>query len=141
MNPYACYPAPRTFRKMHRRQPNSYYRTGFPVSNGVNPYTRPAANIRREDNAFLIELAIPGMTRDQLQLEVKDQVLTVSSREQESTTTTKFTRKEFDYTNFRRSFRLHEHADNDAMTARLDQGVLTIRIPDRQVEKTKITIQ
>ena len=124
MKSYACYPGART-------------RFNAPVGGFVNPYSprftnestmkypvanRPAANIIREENGFKIELAVPGLAKDQIKIELK------------------FVREEFDYTGFKRAFRLHQTADTDAMSATFDQGILTLVIPDKVPVTTKINI-
>ena len=69
--------------------------------------TRPAVNIVEVDNGFKMLVAIPGLSKDDLKIDVKDNVLTVSAElEKEPTEGETFKRKEFDYSNFKRSFKL-----------------------------------
>lgn len=141
MKSYACYPGART-------------RFTAPVSGFVNPYlvratnealakhnvaSKPAANILREEGAFKIQLAVPGLSKEQIKIELhEDQLIISGPAPMESKP--KFVRQEFDYSGFKRSFRLHQNADTSAMTAAFDQGLLTIVVPDKAQVTTKINI-
>lgn len=142
MKSYACYPGART-------------RFKAPVAGFVNPYfpqfaneavkrnpvaNRPAANIIREENAFKIQLAVPGLTRDQIKIELHEDQLIVSGPAASAEPKPKYLREEFDYTGFKRTFRLSKQTDTSAMSAAFDQGLLTITIPDKVPVTTKINI-
>ena len=142
MKSYACYPNGRT-------------RFQAPMGGFVNPYftqttndeigrnhvaTRPAANIIREEGAYKIQLAVPGVSKDQIKIEFIDGQLIISATPAEATDNQKFVRKEFDYAGFKRTFRLHKNADTAATHASFDQGLLTIVIPDLAQVTTKINI-
>jgi len=143
MKSYACYPGART-------------RYQAPVARFANPYltqftndafkkypvaNRPAANILREEGAFNIQLAIPGLAKDQVKIELHDDQLIITGPSPSEEAKPKFVREEFDYTGFKRTFRLHKNADTSAMSATFDQGLLTIHIPDLAPVSTKINIQ
>lgn len=142
MKSYACYPGART-------------RFKTPVAGFVNPYfpqfaneaikkypvaNRPAANIVREDNAFRIQLAVPGLTKEQIKIELHEDQLTISGPAATADPKPKYLREEFDYTGFTRTFRLSQQADTSAMSAAFEQGLLTITIPDKVPVTTKINI-
>ena len=143
MKSYACYP-------------KSGMRFQAPVSELVNPFytqfaredvkqnpvaNRPSANIIREDAAYKIEVAVPGLSKEQIKIELIEDQLVVSGPEANKDAEQKFVRKEFDYTSFKRTFRLNKNANTDAMTASFDQGILTIVIPDASPETININIQ
>ena len=102
---------------------------------------RPAANVLRTENGFQIELAIPGIPKDQIKIQVVENELLVTANVQTNEKETRFVRKEFDYNGFKRSFTLHQDADTDNLKASFDQGILTIVIPNREPEMKKIEIQ
>jgi HSP20 family protein len=144
MKTYACYPGFRT-----RFSPGtSAYQTptnpSYRFSNEVKD-TQPAANIIRNEGAYEIKLAVPGLSKDQVRIELKDDQLIISAVASEApnqdSAQPKFIRREYDLTGFKRTFRLHKNADSNHMTARFEQGVLTIVIPDREPESIKIDIQ
>ncbi len=143
MKSYACYP-------------KSGMRFQAPVAGFTNPYfaqyakeaakqnnvaNRPSANIVREEAAYKIQLAVPGLTKEQIKIELNEDQLIVTGPEANKETEPKFVRKEFDYAAFKRTFRLHKNANTAAMTASFDQGILTIVIPDASPETININIQ
>ena len=143
MNPYACYPNART-------------RFQAPVRGFVNPFfpqftnetvkrypvaSKPAANILREENGFRIQLAVPGLSKDQIKIELHEDQLIITGPAASAEAKPKHIREEFDYAGFKRTFRLHQNADTAAMSATCEQGILTIVIPDKAQVTTKINIQ
>ena len=92
--------------------------------------TLPAVNIQEHDKHFDIELAAPGYKKDDLHVEVNEGMLTISSeKKQESAEEKKnYTRKEFSYSSFRRSFALPENVDADSLKAKFADGVLKLTI-------------
>jgi len=139
MKSYACYPGmrfqPRTARFVSPRYPHSYstQQTDSMVSS-------PSANILRKESAYVIEMAVPGLGKEDIKIEVINNELVVSAVEATQESKTNFVRHEFDYKKFKRTFRLHKNANADAMTASFNQGILTIVVPDREPETRKIEI-
>lgn len=92
--------------------------------------TLPAVNIKERDKQFEIELAAPGYKKEDLQVEVHDGLLTISSEKKQESEVEKqnYARKEFSYSTFRRSFALPEHVDADSLKAKFADGVLKLTI-------------
>lgn len=90
----------------------------------------PAVNIKDNTDHFAIELAAPGYKKDDLKVQVNDGVLTISSQKRsESEQEEKgYTRKEWSYSSFSRSFVLPENTDADSMKAKYDDGVLKLTL-------------
>ncbi len=99
----------------------------------------PSANIKETDNAYTIELAIPGFTKDDFKIEVRDRVLEVSSVSQSENEEQKesYIRKEFSYSSFSRSFRLPRTVDTDQISATYENGVLNLALPKKEEAKVK----
>lgn len=142
MKSYACYPNGRTrFQAPMGGFVNPYFTQKTNEAAGSNPVAnRPAANIIREEGAYKIQLAVPGLSKEQIKIEFADGQLIVSGAAKETTEKPKFVRAEFDYAGFKRTFRLHKNADVAAASASFDQGLLTIVIPDLAQVTTKINI-
>lgn len=94
----------------------------------------PPVNIHETAEAFKIELAAPGMQKDAFSIQVDKDVLTISSEKKEEQTaeSPKYTRKEFSYTSFSRSFNLPETADKEQIAAEYTNGVLTLTIRKKE---------
>jgi HSP20 family protein len=97
----------------------------------------PAVNIREDEKAFYLELAVPGMDKKDLKIEVKDDVLTISSehKEEKDEDTEGYRRREFSYSSFCRSFYLPEDVNGEKIGASYKDGILNVTIP--KVEETK----
>lgn len=119
------------------------------VFNGFNSShqnsTSPAVNIEEGDKEFTIEVAVPGLSRKDFRIEVEDDVLTISSVDQRKKEEKKrnYTRREFSYHSFKRSFQLPETIDQDQIKASHESGVLNITLPkkDEVVQKAPKQIE
>lgn len=92
--------------------------------------TTPAVNLIEQDTQFLIELAAPGNKKEDFEIEIEDGILSISSSNKEDNTSEKetFTRHEFSYNSFRRSFTIPESVDNSSIEASYSEGVLLIKL-------------
>jgi HSP20 family protein len=92
--------------------------------------TTPAVNLIEQDTQFLIELAAPGNKKEDFEIETEDGILSISSSNKEDNTSEKetFTRHEFSYNSFRRSFTIPESVDVSSIEATYNEGVLLIKL-------------
>lgn len=102
----------------------------------------PAANVKENDKEFKVELSAPGFKKDQLKIEMKDDILTISGeyKEEKTEENERFTRKEFSQSSFVRSFQLPTSADSDNIKAEYKDGILNILIPKKEevINKNKV---
>lgn len=103
----------------------------------ANGGTLPAVNVKETDEDFQLEVAAPGMAKDDFTVEVKDGILTISAQRETKNGETKenYTRREFGYTSFRRRFTLPETADDANITARYTDGILFLTLPKKEEAK------
>lgn len=104
--------------------------------------SRPAVNVLERDDHFAIEVAAPGLRKEDFTVNVDKEVLTISAEREtssgeENKENGRYTRREFAYTSFRRSFTLPESVDTDHIAAAYENGVLTLRLPKREEAKAK----
>ena len=93
--------------------------------------TTPAVNIIEQDTQFLIELAAPGNKKEDFEIEIEDGILSISSSSNKEDNTSEketFTRHEFSYNSFRRSFTIPESVDVSSIEATYNEGVLVIKL-------------
>jgi len=97
----------------------------------------PAANVKEKDDAFYIDLALPGMQKEDFQVNVENHTLVISSEQKEESKEEKdeYTRQEFSYRSFRRSFALPESVKADDIQAKYEDGVLKLIIPKKEEAK------
>lgn len=96
--------------------------------------TVPAVNIIEKETEYKIELAVPGMRKDHFEIEMEEGILSISANQEEEKTSKKekFTRREFSYNSFRRSFTIPESVDPAKIDANYTEGVLFISLPKRK---------
>ena len=101
--------------------------------------SRPAVNISEDDKGYTIELAVPGIAKDKFNLEIENDVLTLSSEQNEIKDEQKqnYLRREFNYQSFKRSFELPETIDQEQINANMDTGILTLSLPKKEEEIQK----
>ena len=110
---------------------DEFFGTSFPLSTTSVRTNVPSVNIVETDTAFEVAVAAPGKTRKDFNVELDDHVLTISSESthKDESKTAQFTRREFAYDSFQRSFRLPETIDTSGIKAKYDNGILTIALP------------
>ena len=113
---------------------DEFFGTSFPLTTTSAHSHVPSVNIVETDTAFEVAVAAPGKTRKDFNVELDDHVLTVSSEttKKDESKTAQFTRREFAYDSFQRSFRLPETIDTSGINAKYDNGILTIALPKLQ---------
>ncbi len=106
--------------------------------------TLPCLNIKESDNEFEVEVAAPGFSKEDFNVELNRDTLTVSSDkkvENEIKEGQQFTCREFSYQSFSRSFTLPNIADSEKIEAKYDSDILKITIPKKEEAKVKPTRQ
>jgi len=103
--------------------------------------TLPAVNIRENNDEFMIDVAAPGMTKEQFHIDYENGRLTISSEKKEEKredSKDSYTRREFSYMSFQRTFTIPENlVDGDKIKATYNEGILNISLPKREEIKPK----
>lgn len=101
----------------------------------------PAVNIQETEESFSVEVAAPGKTKEDFNIELENDVLTISSEDKKENETTekngRYTRKEFSYSTFKRAFSLPDSVDSEKISAQYNNGVLEILLPKREEAKVQ----
>lgn len=94
----------------------------------------PAVNIKETNNEFVLELAAPGMKKSDFNIEVDNKMLSISSEvsEKNKTEAGNYSRREFGYASFKRTFNLPETVDAAKVSASYNDGILTVNLPKRE---------
>ncbi|MEA4868498.1 Spore protein SP21 [bioreactor metagenome] len=102
--------------------------------------TLPSVNIKENDESFDLEMAAPGMVKEDFKVEVNQGILSVSSEkrvENQEAESDRYTRREFSYQAFCRSFSLPSSVDSDKIMAKYENGILKVHIPKKEEAKPK----
>lgn len=103
--------------------------------------TAPAINVLDTKDAYLLELAAPGMTKQDFNVHLDedgDLVINMDHKEAEKKEEhTHYLRREFSYTNYEQSYTLPEDVESDQIAARVENGILTVTLPKKAKEEPK----
>jgi len=102
--------------------------------------TIPSVNIKETEDEFEVEMAAPGMEKNDFKIELNNSVLTISSEKQSESQEGEgknITRREFSYQSFNRSFTLPAIVETDRITAKYENGLLRVNIPKKEEAKPK----
>ena len=101
--------------------------------------TLPKVNVKEDEDSFTIEVAAPGMEKEDFDVQLDHNRLTISSQKEteKSEEAEKYTKREFAYHSFQRSFTLPDSANGEKIDAKYNNGILTLSIPKRDEAKPK----
>jgi HSP20 family protein len=111
-----------------------FFTRDFRIEHPTRTFDVPSVNIIEKSEGFALDLAAPGKKRGDFQVEVDNHVLTISTENQSTQESTDgdYSRREFSYDAFQRSFRLPKTVDTTKIKASYDNGLLHISIPKRK---------
>lgn len=98
----------------------------------------PAVNIKEDTTSYRLDLAVPGRKKEDFMIEVDNEVLTISAEIKEELTSeneeekVKYTRKEFAFSAFKRTFTLPETVNTDKIEASYEDGILSFKLPKKE---------
>ena|SRR5690606_28204763 len=120
------------FDDLFNRDPFDWSRT---EGNGLVP----RVNIKEKEDGFGVEIAAPGMKKEDFHVQLDNDMLTVSSEVSKDQEEEKenYTRKEFSYHAFRRSFYLPNTVETENINAKYQDGVLSLWIPKKEEARKK----
>ena len=110
-------------------------------NNSSTNTTIPMVNIKEDNDNFLVEMAAPGMEKNDFKVELDGNVLTITSEKQNENEVKegeRYSRREFSYQSFQRSFQLpKEVVDAEKIEAKYENGVLRLLIPKKEEAKPR----
>ena len=99
----------------------------------------PAVNIKENDQSFELELAAPGYEKKDFKIDVQDGVLNICAEksEEREKEETNYTRREFSYSSFNRSFTLPENVNSEKVQAKYENGLLYLTLKKAEIKEAK----
>jgi len=109
------------------------------TSNFNSGMTLPKVNIKESADAFTVEMAIPGLKKSDFHIDIENQSLCISTeiKQENEQSEEIYTRREFGYSSFKRTFSLPESVDDDKIDAKYSDGILSILLPKKEEAKQK----
>ena len=109
-------------------------------------YTAPAINVKESDKAYTVELAAPGMKKEDFNVHINDEgnlIIKMESKQEkkDEDKNTRYLRREFSYSKFEQTLILPDDVKKDDIKARVEHGVLTVELPKVVEEKVKLSRQ
>lgn len=122
----------------------NFFENEFPTFNASEFMKTPAlVNIKDAKDSYKIEIAAPGFKKEEMNVKVEGNLLTVSAETKTETETQeeKFTRKEFNFSEFKRSFTLPKTVDAAKISGVYENGILTVTLPKKEEAIEQKTIE
>ena len=116
---------------------NEFFNEDFGMNLINGNHSVPSVNSIENNDSFEIDLAVPGMKKDDFKIELIDKVLIISSENSNSIENDNMRLNEFNYSSFQRSFRIPESVDLDKIKANYKNGILKIKLPKKKDSITK----
>ena len=109
-------------------------------------YTAPAINVKESDKAYTVELAAPGMKKEDFNVHINDDgnlIIKMESKQEhkEEDKNTRYLRREFSYSKYEQTLILPDDVKKDDIKAHVENGVLTVELPKVVEEKVKLSRQ
>lgn len=117
---------------------NEFFNQDFPVSFRNGTQKSPAVNVAETEDGYRLEVAAPGLAKEDFEVRIDKDLLTISAKKSvtsEEKKAEKYTRKEFSYVEFKRSFHLPETVDANSVKATYEHGVLNVNLDKKPEAK------
>ena len=109
------------------------------TSNFNTGITLPKVNIIETADAFIVEMAVPGLKKSDFDINIDNELLSISTetKEENEQREVNYTRREFGYSSFKRTFTLPESVNDEKINASYKEGILSILLPKKEEAKQK----
>ncbi len=117
-----------------------FYNNNMPKANA----TAPAINVLVSDNEYTVELAAPGLRKEDFVINVNadgDLTIKMEKKQSENEQKARYVRREFSYSKYEQTLILPEDVDKDKISAKMADGVLNINLPKLKQEEVKVARQ
>ena len=116
---------------------NEFFNDDFGMNFLNRSHSVPSVNSLENNDSFEIDLAVPGMKKEDFTIELNDKILVISSETSNTMENDKMRLNEFNFSSFQRSFRVPDSVDQDKIKANYKNGILKIKLPKRKESISK----
>ena len=116
---------------------NEFFNDDFGMNVLNRSHSVPSVNSFENNDSFEIDLAVPGMKKEDFTIELNDKVLVISSETSNTMENDKMRLNEFNFSSFQRSFRVPDSVDHDKIKANYKNGILKIKLPKKKESISK----
>lgn len=111
---------------------NEFFNDDFGVNFLNRNHSIPSVNTIENDDSFEIDLAVPGMKKDDFSIELENNVLIISSETSNNVSNENLRLNEFNYSSFQRSFKIPESVNLDKIKGNYKNGILKVLLPKKK---------
>jgi HSP20 family protein len=104
----------------------------FGEKNYTANFSNPAVNISEEPDSYMLSVALPGVSKTDVSIKVEKDMLILSRNAEVDNAEVNYNRREFDYSNFNRSFKLPHTVNVSKISAKMDNGILWLILPKKE---------
>ncbi len=106
---------------------------------GTRNESTPAVNVVEDNIEFRIDVASPGLSKNDFNIDLNDDLITISAEKEveKDESGSKYMRREFNYNSFKRKFQLPDSVDQEKISASHAQGILSVHLPKKEEEVSK----
>jgi|TARA_B110000263_G_C15303948_1_gene509346 HSP20 family protein len=125
-------------RKQNTRFPSimdDFFKTNWDIPIPDYSNSTPAVNVKEDDKSFTLQIAAPGVNKDDFQISYENKVMSIEVVKNNENKNDDFTRKEFDYNSFKRSFSIPKSVELSKINASYLNGVLKIKLPKNKEDQ------
>jgi HSP20 family protein len=121
------------------RMLDTFFRGGVADNGSFGSFWSPAVDIREDKDAYLVEVELPGLTKDDVKITMENNILTIQGEKENEKEEKRgdYHRSERVYGSFQRSFTLPSSVKNDKIEAQYTNGILTVTLPKVEEAKPK----
>lgn len=107
--------------------------------NSFGKFNTPAVNVKESNSEYTIEVAAPGFSKENFSINIEDGVLTISNKTESKREdkNESYSRKEFSYSSFSRSFMVPDNISGDDISAKYENGILNVILPKKEIQLKK----
>lgn len=116
---------------------NEFFNDDFGMNFINRSHSVPSVNSLENNDSFEIDLAVPGMKKEDFSIELNDKILVISSESSNNIENDNMRLNEFNFSSFQRSFRVPDSVDQDKIKANYKNGILKIKLPKRKENISK----
>ena len=128
---------PSVFNDLFRPWDSFFDFNGGSLFGNFNPVSVPSVNISESNDHYEVKLAAPGMKKEDFNIDVENSTLTISAetKEEKEEKAERYTRKEYNYSSFSRSFTLPDWVNKEKIEANYENGLLKVVLPKTEDAK------
>ncbi len=120
------------------------FNSGNNAHSVLSALNKPSTNITEDENSFTLEIAAPGLEKKDFSIDLKENAIHISAKKEEEekeNNKKNYKSREFNFSSFKRSFRLPENTDIDHISAEYIHGILHVTLPKKENAKKTVEIQ